>query len=94
MKITLKQIIRKASKDKKFLNALTKDSKEALNQYNLSLSPDERKILRKLLGEIGTAGERKLLRCMASAATEQKPWTSGWPKSIALPEAKKRRRKN
>jgi hypothetical protein len=78
METTLTKVVRKAYKDKKFLNALTKDVAQALKEYELTLSPDDRRILRTLFGEIGTAGERKLLRYIGLGAGGNVPWPPPW----------------
>jgi hypothetical protein len=78
MKTTLKAVISKAYKDKKFLNAMTKDVVKALKEYELTLSPDDREILRTLFGEMGTARERRLLRLIGSKEGGRVPWPPPW----------------
>jgi hypothetical protein len=80
MKATLKEIIRKASKDKKFLNALTKSARGALKDYDLELSTSDFEVLRNLIGGKGSTKERRLLRSIAVQAGFGMPWPPPWDK--------------
>jgi hypothetical protein len=94
MKITMKKIVKRALRDKAFLNALIENSAGALEKEGWELSAADSRALKSILKRAYTLSGAELLSMHAlirasSGESVVKPWPSGLRRSLQI---KKRRR--